>query len=169
MVVSPTTLEYLKWSEVPITFNCSDHMDFVPKLWWYLLIVSPIVKDVKLNRVLIDGGSSLNIIFLKTFDQMGLSRSLLRPSLAPFHGIVPGAVATLVGQISLPVTFGTLKNFHTETIQFEVIDFETVYNAFLGVADTLQIHGNPTLRLLVLEDARVMWHHLHQGRRQEGF
>jgi hypothetical protein len=122
MVVSPTTLEYLKWSEVPITFNCSDHMDFVPKLWWYLLIVSPIVKDVKLNRVLIDGGSSLNIIFLKTFDQMGLSRSLLRPSLAPFHGIVPGAAATLVGQISLPVTFGTRENFRTETIQFEVID-----------------------------------------------
>jgi hypothetical protein len=44
-----------------------------------------------------------------------------------------------------------------------------VYNAFFGVADTLQIHGNPTLRLLVLEDARVMWRHLHQGRRQEGF
>jgi hypothetical protein len=26
----------------------------------------------------------MNILFLKTFDQMGLSRSLLRPSQAPF-------------------------------------------------------------------------------------
>jgi hypothetical protein len=68
MAISPTTPEYLKWSEVPITFNRSDHPDFVPKLGWYLLIVGPIVKDVKLNRVLVDGGSSLNILFLKTFD-----------------------------------------------------------------------------------------------------
>jgi hypothetical protein len=68
MAISPTTPEYLKWSEVPITFNRSDHPDFVPKLGWYPLIVGPIVKDVKLNRVLVDGGSSLNIPFLKTFD-----------------------------------------------------------------------------------------------------
>jgi hypothetical protein len=93
-VVSPTTPEYLKWSKVPITFDCSDHPDFMPKPGCYPLIVSPIVKDVKLNRVLVDGGSSLSILFLKTFDQMGLSRSLLCPSRDPFHGIVPGAAVT---------------------------------------------------------------------------
>jgi hypothetical protein len=47
-------------------------MDFIPKPGWYPLIFYPIVKDVKLNRVLIDGGSFLNIMFLKTFDYMGL-------------------------------------------------------------------------------------------------
>jgi hypothetical protein len=75
----------------------SDHLDFVPKLGRYPLIVSPIVKDVKLNRVLVDGGNSRNILFLKTFNQMGLSRSLLCPSRAPLHGIVTGTVATPVG------------------------------------------------------------------------
>jgi hypothetical protein len=49
MAVSPTTVEYLKWSEVPITFDHSDYPDFVLKPGWYLLIVYPIVKDVKLN------------------------------------------------------------------------------------------------------------------------
>jgi hypothetical protein len=68
MVVSPDTPEYLKWSEVPITFVCSNHLDFVPKSGRYPLIVCPILKDVKLNHVLIDRGSSLNILFLKTFD-----------------------------------------------------------------------------------------------------
>jgi hypothetical protein len=68
LAVSPTTSEYLKWSEVPIIFSRNDHLDFVPKLGWYPLIVCPIVKDVKLNRVLIDGGSSLNILLLKTFN-----------------------------------------------------------------------------------------------------
>jgi hypothetical protein len=30
MAVKPATPEYLKWSEVPITFDHSDHPDFVP-------------------------------------------------------------------------------------------------------------------------------------------
>jgi hypothetical protein len=72
MAVSPTTPEYLKWSEVPITFDRSDHPDFVPKPERYPLIISPIVKDVKLNRFLVDGGSPLNILVLKTFDHIGL-------------------------------------------------------------------------------------------------
>jgi hypothetical protein len=49
MVVSPTTPEYMKWSEVPITFDYSDHPNFVPKPCQYSLIVSPIIKDVKLK------------------------------------------------------------------------------------------------------------------------
>jgi hypothetical protein len=68
MPVSPSIPEYLKWFEVPITFDYSDHPDFVPKPGWYPLIVNPIVKDVKLNWVLVDGHGSLNILFFKTFD-----------------------------------------------------------------------------------------------------
>jgi hypothetical protein len=116
LVVRPTTPEYLRWSEVPITFDHGDHLDFILKLGRYPMVVCPIVKDVKLNRVLVDGGSSLNLLFLKTFDQMGLFRSLLHPSQAPFHGIVPGIAATPINQISLPITFRTQENFQTENI-----------------------------------------------------
>jgi hypothetical protein len=49
VVVSLATLEYLKWSKVPITFDRSDHPDFVLNLGQYPLIVCPIIKDVKLN------------------------------------------------------------------------------------------------------------------------
>jgi hypothetical protein len=45
----PPPPEYLKWSEVPITFDRSDHPGFVPKPGQYPLIVCPIIKDVKLN------------------------------------------------------------------------------------------------------------------------
>jgi hypothetical protein len=132
MAVSPATPVYLKWLGVHITFDYSNHPNFVPKPGQYPVIVSPTIKNVKLNRVLVDGGSSLNILFLKTFDQIGLSRYLLCPNWAPFHGIVTGVAATPIGQIFLPVTFGTWENFFTENIQFKVADFETVYNAFLG-------------------------------------
>jgi hypothetical protein len=144
----PPPPEYLKWSEVPITFNRSDHPDLVPKPGWYPLIVSPIIKDVKLNRVLVDGGSSLN---LKTFNQMGLSRSTLRPSRAPFHKIVPGAAATPVSQITLPVTFRTQENFCTKNLQFEVADFETTYIAFLGRSALTKFMAIPHYAYLVLK------------------
>jgi hypothetical protein len=99
----------------------------------------------------VDGGSSLNIMFLKTFNQMGLSWSLLCPSRAPFYGIVPGAAATPVSQIALPVTFGTQENFRTETIQFEVTNFETVCNAFLGRATLFKFMAIPHYSYLVLK------------------
>jgi hypothetical protein len=37
-----------------------------------------------------------------------------------------------LGQITLPVTFGTQANYRTKFIQFEVADFETSYHAILG-------------------------------------
>jgi hypothetical protein len=97
----------------PITFDCRDHLDFVPKLGRYPVII----KYVKLNRVPI---------------RMGLFRTALRPSQAPFHGIVPRAAATPVSQISLPLTFRTQENFCTKNLQFEVANFKTAYNVFLG-------------------------------------
>jgi hypothetical protein len=63
---------------------------------------------------------------------MRLPRSTLRTSWAPFYGIVPDAIATPIGQITLPVTFVTQENFHIENLRFKVPDFETAYNTFLG-------------------------------------
>ena len=37
-----------------------------------------------------------------------------------------------LGQITLPVTFGTPSNYRTEFIKFEVADFESSYHAILG-------------------------------------
>jgi hypothetical protein len=41
LVVSPATLKYLRWSEVPITFNRGNHLDFIPKPKRYPLVVCP--------------------------------------------------------------------------------------------------------------------------------
>jgi hypothetical protein len=142
---------YLKWYEVPITFDRSDYPDFVSKPGQYPLIVSPIIMDVKLNRFLIDVGNFLNILFLKTFDHMGLSRSTLRPSKALFHVIVPKARATPIGQITLPVTFETLENFRIEYMQFEVADFEMAYNTFLRRPKLTKFMTIPHYAYLVLK------------------
>ena len=40
-----------------------------------------------------------------------------------------------MGKISLPVTFGDQKNFHTETIIFDIADMPLPYNGILGRPD----------------------------------
>jgi hypothetical protein len=54
---------YLDWSDKPITFGQGDHPDCVPNLGRYPLVVDPIIGNVRLSKVLMDGGSSLNIIY----------------------------------------------------------------------------------------------------------
>jgi hypothetical protein len=89
--------------------------------------------------------------FSKDFQPDRLSRSLLQPSRAPFRGVVLGIVAMPISQISLFVTFGTWENFQTENIQFEVVNFETTYNAFLGRPTLTKFMAIPHHAYLVLK------------------
>nr|BAB19768.1 putative gypsy-type retrotransposon RIRE2 [Oryza sativa Japonica Group] len=130
--VQPNTPQYLRWSEIAIKFDRSDHPDRVVHPGRYPLVLDPVVRNVKLRRTLIDGGSALNILFAKTLDDMQIPRTELKPSNAPFHGVIPGLSATPLGQITLPVTFGTRENSRTKNVCFEVADFETAYHAILG-------------------------------------
>ena len=130
--VAPAVPKYLRWSEAAITFDRSDHPDCIPHPGRYPLVLGPIVEDTKLTRVLIDGGSALNLIFAKTLDAMGIPLSKLSKSTAPFHGIIPGTSSVPLGQIVLPVTFGSRENFRTENIAFEVADFDMAFHAIFG-------------------------------------
>jgi hypothetical protein len=79
-----------------------------------------------------DGGSGLNIMYAETLDAMGISRTELCPSGAPFHSIVPRKRALPLDQIDLSVTFGDPSNFRKETLTFEVVGFCGTYHAVLG-------------------------------------
>ena len=78
------------------------------------------------------GGSGLNIMYAETLDAMGIDRSRVQPTGVPFHGIMPGKQAVPLGQIDLPITFGDLTNYKTETLTFEVVGFHGTYLAILG-------------------------------------
>ena len=76
---APATPAFLRWSESAITFDRANHPDAVPHPGRYPLVVDPIVGPKRLTKVLMDGGSSLNIMYAKTLDAMGVDRSNLRP------------------------------------------------------------------------------------------
>ena len=82
----------MKWTEAQITWDQSDHPDRVPDPGCHALVVAPIVANFQLKKVLMDGGASINIIYLSTLKRMDISTRQLRPSHVKFHGIVPGAL-----------------------------------------------------------------------------
>jgi hypothetical protein len=125
-------LSFLYWSRSTITFDHDDHLDRVPQLGRYPLVIDPIIGNTRLTKVLMDRGSGLNIMYAKTLDAMGISRTQLRPSGAPFPIIVPEKQALPLGQIDLFVTFGDPSNFIKETLTFEVVGFRGTYHAMLG-------------------------------------
>ncbi|XP_066361353.1 uncharacterized protein [Miscanthus floridulus] len=102
------------------------------RLGRYPLIINPIVYKKHLTKVLMDGGSGLNILYVDTLDAMHIPQSKLCTVGSPFHGVILGAQAYPLGQIDLPVTFGNRANFHSEVMTFERVDFLGSYHAILG-------------------------------------
>ena len=95
-------------------------------------MVDLIVSTKCLTKVLMDGGSGLNILYVDTLDTMRTPRSELRPASSPFHGVIPRVQAYPLGQIDLPVMFVDQANFPSEVLTFEVVDFLGSYHAILG-------------------------------------
>jgi hypothetical protein len=117
---------------VAITFDRDDHPYYVPNLGVYLLVVDPIIVNTCLTKVLMDGSSSLNIIYAQTLDLLGIMRTRLQPSVEGFHGVVLGKRVEPVSRVDLPVYFGTPTNFRKETLTFKVVGFRGTNHAILG-------------------------------------
>jgi hypothetical protein len=88
--IEPAVPTPLRWSEVPITFSRADQWTSFSEPGRFLLVLKPVVAGSRLNKVLIDGGSGLNILFTKTLKKMKHDIThMLTKSTSPFYGIVP--------------------------------------------------------------------------------
>ncbi|XP_062104155.1 uncharacterized protein LOC133815317 [Humulus lupulus] len=91
------------------------------------LVISLQVDHCQLGRVLIDGGSGVDILFWEAFQKMGLEENQIRPSTMPILGfnsqrVYPKGVVRLTvvaAKRALPV-------------DFLIIDSTTSYNAIMG-------------------------------------
>ena len=85
-----------------------------------------------MTKVLMDGGSGLNIPYAETLQGMGIPMSELSESNMQFHDVIPGKKANSLSQIALDVVFGDSKKFRKEKLTFEVVDSHGAYYAILG-------------------------------------
>jgi hypothetical protein len=151
--IEPAVPTPLRWSEVPITFSRADQWTSFSEPGRFPLVSKQVVAGSRLNKVLIDGGNGLNVLFTKTLKKMKLDIThMLTKSTSPFYGIVPGNAAIPLGSVVLPVTFGeTRENYRTEYIKFEIADFKTSYHSILGRPAIAKFMAVPHYTYLVLK------------------
>src|SRR4051812_28415370 len=129
--------QYMQWYDWNITWCREDHPSIMPNPGTYPLVVDTLFAAPKFSclfpRVLIDGGSTINILYRDTLVKLGLMERDLKCSRTTFHGIVPGLSCTPMGRIRMDVIFGTEENFRREPIWFEVTDLSSPYHALLGL------------------------------------
>jgi hypothetical protein len=73
------------------------------------MVVKPLIQGYKFSKCLMDGGSSLNIMYAETLTKLGLTKTQLHHSAITFYGMVPGRQAKSLGSITLKVAFSDKK------------------------------------------------------------
>ena len=76
-------------------------------------MLDPIIDGYHLTPVLMDGGSSLNLIYQDTVHKMGIDLSRISQSNTTFKGVIPGVEARCTGSLVLEVIFGSPDNFRS--------------------------------------------------------
>ncbi|XP_059663839.1 uncharacterized protein LOC132309562 [Cornus florida] len=95
------------------------------------LVVSMVVANFTVRRILIDNGSSANILFLRAYEKLKIGREKLRPMKSPLVGFSGDKVYPL-GVVTLPVTAGANPKQVTVMVDFVVVDCPSSYNFILG-------------------------------------
>jgi len=139
------------WSHREISFNRQDQWATIPKPGRFPLILDPCINSVRFERVLVDGGSSIDILFRNSLPALKLTPVQLKPYDAQFWGVLPGQSSVPLGQITLLVQFGMPDHFRTEFVNFVVADFDGTYHAILGHPSLTKFMAIPHYSYLVLK------------------
>jgi hypothetical protein len=95
------------------------------------LVVTLTIANYQTRRILIDTGSSADILFKSAFDQMGVPSEKLIPVSCQLQGFAGERVLPL-GSIELPVTAGTYPRQKVIMVKFLIVDKISAYNAIIG-------------------------------------
>uniref|UniRef100_A0A2N9GGN7 Reverse transcriptase n=1 Tax=Fagus sylvatica TaxID=28930 RepID=A0A2N9GGN7_FAGSY len=95
------------------------------------LVITINIAGFTTRRVMVDNGSSADILYLPAYQQMRLDKDKLRPMDAPLVGFTGDKVCP-VGIVTLPITVGTHPKTVSKTVNFLVVNCPSAYNAIIG-------------------------------------
>jgi hypothetical protein len=97
------------------------------------LVVTLTVANHNMHRILVDNGSSADILYLPAFKQLNIGQEKVGVARSPLVGFT-GEQVQPIGTIDLPVTAGTVPRQATIMVRFLLIDRPSAYNAIIGRA-----------------------------------
>jgi len=116
--------------DVDITFTKEDRRDVVPHDN-DPIVISLVTAGRTVHRVLVDQGSSADVMFWPTFEKLQLSPDQLRPYGGCLYGFA-GDQVELRGYIELRTTFTDGLASRTEKVRYLVVNAPSAYNILLG-------------------------------------
>jgi len=97
------------------------------------VVISVVTAGRKVHRVLVDQGSSADVMFWTTFNKLQLSPDMLRPYDGCLYGFT-GDQVEVRGYLELRTTFTDGTASRTENIRYLVVNASSAYNMLLGRA-----------------------------------
>ncbi|GAV59503.1 hypothetical protein CFOL_v3_03034, partial [Cephalotus follicularis] len=95
------------------------------------VVVTLLVELFTMKRILIDNGSSADILYKHAFDQLRIPVDQLKPVKTPLVGFAGETIHPL-GSINLSVVAGTAPRQSQVEVTFLVVDTPSPYNAIIG-------------------------------------
>jgi len=95
------------------------------------VVISIVTAGRKVHRVLVDQGSSADVMFWSTFNKLQLFPDLLRPYTGCLYGFADNPVEVR-GYLELRTTFTDGAASRTESIRYLVVNANSAYNILLG-------------------------------------
>ncbi|XP_075670098.1 uncharacterized protein LOC142639846 [Castanea sativa] len=95
------------------------------------LVIALTIEGFNTKRILVDNGSSADIMYLSAFQQLKLGPSRLRPFESPLVSFSGDRVYPK-GIVTLKVTIGAYPKQQTRHLDFLVVDCPSSYNVIIG-------------------------------------
>ncbi|XP_068474249.1 uncharacterized protein [Phaseolus vulgaris] len=109
------------------------------------VVISVVTAGRKVHRVLVDQGSSADVMFWTTFNKLQLSPDLLRPYTGCLYGFADNTVEVR-GYLELRTTFTDGTASRTESIWYLVVNANSAYNILLGRPALNRLRAVPSTR-----------------------
>ena len=114
------------------------------------LVIRVVIANKTVHKVLVDNGSSADIIFASALDKMGIGREKLKPVNAHLQGFSRERVLPLES-IQLVLTLGDPPCQATTTVRFLIVDAPSAYNILLGRPSLNVVRAIPSAYHIVIK------------------
>jgi hypothetical protein len=136
---------FLDWLEDAITFSREDQPNRIPNPGQYPLVVDPVIGNARFSKMLMDEGSSLNILYAHTLRLLGIGQA--RPAPRAYRS---ASLVRHAGQLPQGDT-----HLRDGGVQGRISRYPLV-------TVLRQVHGDPELHLPQDEDVGAQGRH-HRG------
>ena len=108
------------------------------------------IANNNVHRILVDNGSSVDILYFQAFERMGLKVSDLKPSPNPVYDFMGDSVVPL-GVISLSMILGEYPRQSCVMADFLVINQPSAFNTILGRPSLRELRAVTSIHHLLMK------------------